>query len=150
MCGDVYNNQSHHDFDFLISASNIKLYTPRTNNINNPPLLLLDDNEEYDASCFFEEDDNFPGYVKLSLAEIKTFAFLYFCGRMNYDKHYLSNFIIMDSFYDQLVISFTKFDRFSPPCQKREINGSAHAIHKKDLIGHNIKTDNVYCIHYDM
>jgi hypothetical protein len=145
MCGD---SQSHHDLDFLITDSNIKLYTPRTNNINNPPLLLLDDNEEYDASLFFEEDDNFPGYVKLSLAEIKTFDFLYFCRRMNHDKQYLSNSIIMDSFYDQLVISSKKFDRFSLPCQKREINGPAHTIHN-NLIGHTKKTDNVYCIPYN-
>jgi hypothetical protein len=63
--------------------NNIKLYTPRTNNINKPPLLPLDDNEEYVASCFVEEDDNFPGYVKLSLAEKKTFPLLYYCRRMN-------------------------------------------------------------------
>jgi hypothetical protein len=65
ICGDIYSNQSHHDYDMLLTLRNIKLYTPRTNNINNHPLLPLHDNEDYDACCFVEEDDNFPGYVKL-------------------------------------------------------------------------------------
>ena len=77
-------------------------------------------------------------------------AFLDLCGRMNDDKRYLSNSIMIDSFYDQLVKSSKKFDPFSPPCQKREINGPAHNIHKTDFIGHTRKTDYVYCIHYDM
>jgi hypothetical protein len=89
--------------------------------INKPPLLPLDDNEEYVASCFVEEDDNFPGYVKLSLAEKKTDDVLYYCRRMNHDKHYLLNSSIMDSFSDALAISLKMFDRFSPPCQNREI-----------------------------
>ena len=71
LCGGLYNNKSHHNYDFLFTHSNIKSYTPRTRNINNPPLLLLHDNEDYDAS-FFVEDDNFQGYVKLPLAELKT------------------------------------------------------------------------------
>ena len=71
LCGGLYNNKSHHYYDFLFTHGNIKLYTPRTKNINNAPLLLLHDNEEYDAS-FFVEDDNFQGYVKLPLAELKT------------------------------------------------------------------------------
>jgi hypothetical protein len=92
MCGGIYGNQIPHDTDCLFTGRNIKLYTPRTNNINNPPLLLLDENEDYDASCFVEEDDNFPGYVKLSLAEVKTdCVFLDYCPRMNDDKLYLSN-----------------------------------------------------------
>lgn len=52
LCGGLYNNKSHHDYDFLFTHSNIKLYTPRKKNINNPPLLLLHDNEYYDASFF--------------------------------------------------------------------------------------------------
>ena len=49
LCGGLYDNKSHHDYDFLFTHGNIKLSTPRTNNISNPPLLLLHDNEEYDA-----------------------------------------------------------------------------------------------------
>ena len=76
MCGGIYSDKSHHDYDFLLPYSHINLYTPRTNIINiinNPRLfpLPLHDNEDYDASCFVEEDDNFPGYVKLPLAEVK-------------------------------------------------------------------------------
>ena len=67
ICGGIYSNQSHHNYDMLPTLGNIKLYTPRTNNINNHPLLPL--HEDYDACCFVEEDDNFPGYVKLLLAE---------------------------------------------------------------------------------
>ena len=70
MCGGIYGNQSNHDYYCLVTVGNIKLYTPCTNNINNPPVLPLHDNEDYDASFFVEEDDNFPGYVKLSLAEV--------------------------------------------------------------------------------
>jgi hypothetical protein len=149
MCCDVYNNQSHHDIDALFTYSNIKLYTPRTNNINKPPLLPLDDNEEYVASCFVEEDDNYPGYVKLSLAEKKTVDVLYYCRRMNHDKHYLLNSNIKDLFSDALVISLKMFDPFSPPCQNREINGPACTIQAKDIIGNTRKNDHVYCIHYD-
>jgi hypothetical protein len=135
MFGHVSDNGSNYDFDFVTTSRHIKLYTPRTNNINNPPLLQLDDNEEYDVSCFVEEDDNFPGYVKLSLAEGKTNrAFLDLCRRMKDNKLYLPHSIIMDLFHDQLV----------------KINGPAHTIHIKDLLGYSTKSDNVYCIHYDM
>ena len=44
ICGGIYSNQSHHDYDMLLTLRNIKLYTPRTNNINNHPLLTLHDN----------------------------------------------------------------------------------------------------------
>jgi hypothetical protein len=77
MCCDVYNNQRYHDIDALFTYSNIKLYTPRTNNINKPPLLPLDDNEEYVASCFVEEDDNymlFEGQLFGLLLVINGFA----------------------------------------------------------------------------
>ena len=97
ICGGIYSNQSHHDYDLLLTLRNIKLYTPRTNNINNHSLLPLHDNEDYDACCFVEEDDNFPGYVKLLLAELKTnCAYLNHCTRMNIGKLYSSNSMMMD------------------------------------------------------
>ena len=151
MFGNVSDNRGNYDFDIITTSRYIKLYTPRTNNINNPPLLQLDDNEDYGISCFVEEDDNFPGYVKLSLAEGKTNrAFLDLCRRMKDNKPYLPNSIIMDLFYDQLIKSSKKLDRFSTLCQTREINGPAHTIHTKDLLGYITKSDIVYCIHYDM
>jgi hypothetical protein len=74
----------------------IKLYTPGTNNINNPPMLPLHDNEKYDASYIVEEDDNFPGYVKLSFAKEKNkCAYLNHCTRMNDGKLYLSNYMMI-------------------------------------------------------
>ena len=65
MRGGFYGNDRHGDMDTLFRNRMIKLYTPSANNISNPPLLPLLDNEGYGASCFVEEDDNFPGYVKL-------------------------------------------------------------------------------------
>jgi hypothetical protein len=50
MYGGIYGMESHHDSVFLFKDSNIKLYTPLTNNINNLTLLHLHDNEDYDAS----------------------------------------------------------------------------------------------------
>jgi hypothetical protein len=50
----------------MIVYAELELYTLRTNNINNPPLLPLHDSEDYAACCFVVEDENFPGYVKLS------------------------------------------------------------------------------------
>ena len=97
ICGGIYSNQRHHDYDMLLTLRNIKLYTPRTNNINNHSLLPLRENEDYDACCFVEEDDNFPGYVKLLLAELKTnCAYLNHCTRMNVGKLCLSNSMMMD------------------------------------------------------
>jgi hypothetical protein len=49
MSGGFYSNQSHRDIDMLLTLINIKLCTPRTNNINNHPLFPLHDNEDYDA-----------------------------------------------------------------------------------------------------
>ena len=157
MCAGIYGNQSPHDTDCLFTGRNIKLYTPRTNNINNPPLLLLDDNEDYDASCFVEEDDNFPGYVKLSLAEVKTdCVFLDYCTRMNDDKRYLSNSGVMDEFYKQLakpmkdcIIPF-KWTRAIDPCQPIYINGPAYTVYRKNDRGLITNVDIVYCIHYDV
>jgi hypothetical protein len=151
MCGGMHMEHTHADFDFVCTARNIKLCTPRTNNVNNPPLLLLNDNGDYDAYFFVEEEDNCPGYVKLLLAEMKTnCAVLGLCRRMNDDKRYLSNSNIKDLFYQKPVKSLNKFHRFSPPCHKKEINGPANTLYKKNAIGAISKTDHVYCIHYDM
>ena len=49
-CGVIYYNETDHDYDVLLTGRYIKLYTPRTNNINNPPLLLLRYNQKYDVS----------------------------------------------------------------------------------------------------
>ena len=101
ICGGIYNFQTYYDYDSVFTTRKIKLYTPRTNKITNPLLLLLHDNEDYDASFYVEEDDNFPGYVKLSLAEMKTnCVYLDHCRRMNDDKLYLSNSVIIDSIYE--------------------------------------------------
>jgi hypothetical protein len=151
MGGGCYNNHSHLDIDFVFTDRNVRFYTPRTNNINNPPLLMLDANEEYDASFFVDEDDNFPGYVKLSLAETKTnCTLLDHCRRMNDDKHYLSNSMAMDSCYDQLAKIMKQNGRLSSSWQKIDVHGPAHTIHRKDFLGHTDTTDSVYCFHYDM
>jgi hypothetical protein len=147
LCGGINNNQSHHDYDFVFTARKIKLYTPRTNKINIPPLLLLHDNEDYDASFFVEEDDNFPGYVKLSLAEIKSnCTVLNHCRRMNDDKLYISNSIMMDFLHGKHVTLFKKFGRILPPWQ----DGPSLSSHIKDYNGDTRKSDSVFCIHYDM
>jgi len=154
MCGGIYSDQIHYDFDMLFTTRKIKLCTPRTNNINNPPLSLLSGNEYYDAFFFIKEDNNFPGYVKLSLAEAKTkFVYLHHCTRMNDDKLYLSNSMIMNSFCKRLAQSLDNciplFSfRFMP--KKKYINGPAHSVHGKDHSRYNRKADHVYCIHYDM
>ena len=59
-CCVIYYNETDHDYDVLLTDRYIKLYTPRTNYINNPPLLLLRYNQKYDASFFVEKDDSFP------------------------------------------------------------------------------------------
>ena len=66
---------------------------------------MLHENEGYDAR-FFVEDDNCQRYVKLSLAELKTNSvYLDYCTRMNDDKLYLSNSMIMNSFRKRLAQS---------------------------------------------
>ena len=151
MYGGIYYNHRNPDFDFLITCKNIKLCIPRTNNINNPPLLKLDANKEYDASCFVDEDDKFPGYVKLSLAKIKTnCTLLKYCTKLNDGKLYLSNSMVMDSCYDQLVKLMKLNIRFSPPYHQHiDVNGPAHTIYNEDFSGHTKTTDAVYCFHYD-
>ena len=87
---------------FLLTTRYIKLYTQRTTNINNPPSLPLHKNEDYNASCLFEEDDNFPGYVKLSLTEVKAnYLDLIHYTIMNDGKLYLSNSVILNSCCEQ-------------------------------------------------
>ena len=50
MCGGIYANVKHKDYDYLYTNREIKLCTPRTNYISNPS--LLHDNEDYKASSF--------------------------------------------------------------------------------------------------
>ena len=110
MCGGIYGNQSHHDYDSLCRVRDIKLYTLCTNNINFPPLLPLHDSEDYAACCFVVEDENFPGYVKLSLAEMKTNSiYLNHFTRMNDGKQYLPNSMMMDYSYKQVKIMTDTF-----------------------------------------
>ena len=95
MRGGIYSNQRHGgDDDLLFRNKTIKLYPPNKDNVNNPLPLLIHDNEDDVASCFVEEDDNFPGYVKLSLAEVN-------CTNIIDDKLYLPNSVGMTFFkYD--------------------------------------------------
>jgi hypothetical protein len=144
MCDGVYNNKSNHDYDMLMTVNAIKLYTPRTNNVNNTPLLPLHDNEDYLPPCFVEEDDNFPGYVKLSLTEVQT----------NDDKHYFSNSMMMDAMSKKLVESWKGWNQFEfgglfEPVQKFHINGPAFTAHCKDNGRLTHTVDSVFCIHYD-
>jgi len=151
LCGGIYGKQTHHDSDCLLTGRNIKLCTPRTNNINNPRLQLLDDNEDYDICCFVEEDDNFPGYVKLSLAEVKQNCF--HCTRIYDDKLYVSNSMVMGGVYTILAnpskhsLPF-EFDRSLN--EQININGPSHTVHNEDYRGLSETIDNVYCVHYDM
>jgi hypothetical protein len=156
MCGGIYNIKSHHDCDLLLTSKHFKLCTPRGNNINNPPLLVLHVNEEYDAFFFVEEDDNFPGYIKLSLAKEKS-NYVYFehCIRMNEEKLYLASSRIMDIVYEPLVKTLetsipVDFQVCISHDQKSDMNGPAYTIHNKDnrVIGKT--TDIVHCIHLDM
>ena len=157
LCSRFYVYQNPRDSDFLLTDRRIKLYTPRTSNTNNPPLLLLDANEEYDASFFVEEDDNFPGYVKLSFAEVKTNSLdLIHYTIMYENKLYLSNSMMMGSLYEELVkqmkgcIIRIKLDRSLDTWQQIYINGPAHTLHSKYNEGITKRVDLVYCIHYDM
>jgi hypothetical protein len=155
MCGGIYGNQSHHDYDSLCTVRDIKLYTLRTNNINNPPLLPLHDSEDYAACCFVVEDENFPGYVKLSLAEMKTNSiYLNHFTRMNDGKQYLPNSMMMDYSYKQVKIMRDTFisselEHSQDICQGIYINGPAHTIDNKEK-GLTKQEDTVCCIHYDV
>jgi len=63
--------------------------------------------------------------------------------------------MIMDSFYKRIIAkSSNNFipveeDRFLDSCETIDINGPAHTIHCDNYGGFTIKTDNVFCIHYD-
>jgi hypothetical protein len=155
MCGGIYGNQSHHDYDSLCTVRDIKLYTLRTNNINNPPLLPLHDSEDYAACCFVVEDENFPGYVKLSLAEVKTNSiYLNYFTRMNNGKQYLPNSMMMDFSYKQVKLMTDTFisselEHSRDICQGIYINGSAHTIYNKEK-GLTKQEDTTWCIHCDV
>jgi len=130
LCGGTYSNQSHHDSDCLLTGRNIKLSTLCTNNINNPRMLLLFDNEDYDVCCFVEEDDNFPGYVKLSLAEVKTNCV--HCTRIYDDKLYVSNSFVMGGIHTILANPLTHSIPLEFDCslsQQININGPAQTVH---------------------
>ena len=158
MHGGIYSKIINHDCDILITSRKIKLYTPRKNNVNNLPLLLLHDNADYSASCFVDEDDNFPGYVKLSLVEVKTkYLNLFYFRRMNDKNKYLSNYMVMNSLYE-LPYTTSKyytgipfeFHRIFKECFKKDINGLPLTSHRNDNSGYTITTDCVYYIHHDM
>jgi hypothetical protein len=147
MRGGIYSNQRHvGDDDLLIRKGTIKLYPPHKNNVNSPLPLPIHDNEDYVVSCFVEEDDNFPGYVKLLLAEVNGTDIID-------DKVYLPNYVGMN------VFNMTKpsksstqndFDTLLDACQKRDINGPPHTLHLKTRSGITKTMDVVYCIPYDM
>ena len=148
--GGIYHDQGDSDFDIVFTPRIIKLYTPRKNNINNLPLLLLLDNEDYEASFYVDEDVNFPGYVKLSLAEVKANSvYLDYCTRMNKDKLYLSNSMMIGSFCKELLRSSDNYIPSSDSCLKPDINGPAQSVHIKGRSGYDRKMDRVYCIHCD-
>jgi hypothetical protein len=152
MSGGFYSNQSHRDIDMLLTLINIKLCTPRTNNINNHPLFPLHDNEDYDAFFFVEEDDNFPGYVKLSLAEVKTnCVYLKCCTRMNDGKLYLSNSMMMDSLYKKTGEDSIIPIEMHPMLETyQQINGPSRTFYNKLYKGRVQPEDMVHCIHYDV
>jgi hypothetical protein len=156
MCGGVHN-KSDHDHDLLFTMRSIKLFTPRTNNTDNPTPSLLHDNVDYDASFYVEEDDNFPGYVKLLFAEVKSNSdYLHHCRRIN-DKMYFSNSAMMIDLsepYDTSSTSYTdalpEVRRFIDTLTEKHINGPAQTNHLKSDNGFITKIDCVFCIHYDM
>ena len=129
----------------------LKLNTPCGNITDNHP----HDNEDYDASFFVEEDDKFPGYVKLSLAEVKTNSvYLDRCTIMYDDKLNLSNSMIMDSVYKRLVKTCiddipVEYYRFIESFQIMDINGPAQTINIIHKTVGTAKSDYVMCIHYD-
>jgi hypothetical protein len=154
LCGGIYNNPVNHDTDLLFTIRNIKLCPPRRSNINNPP--LLHDNEDHDASFFVEEGEEFPGYVKLSLAKEKTnCVYVDRCKIMYDDKWYLSNSRIMEVFnqptakgrQDSIKL---EVDQILELCEKRDINGPAHTNYFGNRIGFITKIDIVHGIHHDL
>ena len=146
MRGGIYSNQRHGgDDDLLFRKRTIRLYPPHRNNVNNPPLLLIHDIEDCVVSCFVEEDDNFPGYVKLSLAEVN-------CTNIIDDKLYLPNSvgIIFFNMNKPSTSSIpNNFDTLLDACQKRDLNGPAHTLHHKTRSGITQTMDAVYSNPYD-
>jgi hypothetical protein len=146
MRGGIYSNQRHGgDDDLLFRKRTIKLYPPHKSNVKNPLPLLIHDNADYVVSCFVEEEDNFPGYVKLSLAKVN-------CTNTIDDKQYLPNSVGMNLF-DMTKPSKSSipndFDTQLDAFQKRDINGPAHTLHIKTRSGITKTMDAVYSIPYD-
>ena len=151
MRGGFYSAKNHHDFDILFTHINIKLYNPRAHNIINVLLVLLQHIEEHYPSFFVEEDDNFPGYVKL--AQVKTNCVYLDHSSMDDDKLYLSNSRMMDWLIDGLL----KLSKASVPInfhsyldvmKKCDTHGPAHTFYD-DYVMRNRALDAVWCIHYD-
>ena len=65
MRGGLFYVNGNSDYDALFTFRNIKLYNPRPHNISNLVSAVQQNIEERHLSLFVEEDDNFPGYVKL-------------------------------------------------------------------------------------
>ena len=75
---------------------------------------------------------------------------------MNDEKLYLSNYMMIDSLYTNIVkpmkdsiIPF-ELERSLDTCQQIYVNGSSHTVHNKDHRGFTKQVDIVYCIHCDM
>jgi hypothetical protein len=138
--GGIYDNHLHHDTDILFTIRNIKLYSPP-----------LHDNEDYDASFFVEECEDFPGYVKLSLAKMKANCVYLDCTIMYDDKSYLSNSKIME--FLSLLLAKGRQDSLhllSKLCAKSDINGPAQTVHFGHKLMQTAKIDAVHCIHHDL
>ena len=145
MCGGIRGHRYHHDVDNLQKVRHIKLYTPPTNNINIP----LNPNEDYDASFFVNEDDNFPGYVKLSLVEVSDYSPLIQFTIKNDGKLYFSNSMIMDYILKHQTKLPKMLGRLFDSSPIREIHGPAITTHHTENTDLTHTNDNVYCIHYD-
>ena len=98
----------------------------------------------------FKEDDNFPGYVKLSLAEVNKSSPMIHFTIMNDDKLYFSNSVIMDSLQKHPFKIPKPLDRIFDSSPKRDRNGPAYTMLNKDHRGLTNTSDAVYCIHYDV
>jgi hypothetical protein len=146
MRGGMYSNLRYvGDDDVLIRTRRIKLYPLHKKNIDNPLPLPVHDNEDYVCSCFVEEDDNFPGYVKLISPEVN--------GADKKDKQ-----VYIQNSWGMISSSMTKpsqssipndFDTLLDARQKGDINGPAHTLHSKTQSGITRTTDVVNTISYD-
>ena len=151
MRGGLFYVKDNSDYDALFTFRNIKLCNARAHNIINLLPVVQQNIEERHISVFVEEDDNFPGYVKL--VELKNIYMHLKHGSMDDDQLYLSNSIILnilnelpillkDAFPTDLWLSFDA-------CKKADIHGPAHRF---DIDNAKCKTtyDNVGCIHFDV